>query len=160
MKNFSNAVVFSVVMLSASNAFAINKTEAVKVVNIVAAPAEAKDVLKRLNDKRTNVMTLGDRNAVLALVLNCKALLGSTEASASQRAKVVAVLKTLEAKLTAAITAQHDVVLVKLATEINALLVRIDKSWKKLNYKNNVYPREKGKFLELTTQALLNAKLA
>lgn len=158
MKNFSNAVVLCATLLFAGNALAVTKTEATNVAGRLSKLGVA--VVKfqeRMEKKRMKSnMTIGDKNALMDIVLSCKALLGSTETSATTRAKVVAVLVTLSKAVTAEINVNYDVELVKLAADINKLLIDVNNGWNRGYLKNTVNSFKKARFQDVATRAILN----
>lgn len=158
MKNFSKALVLSVAMLVAGSAKATDKTQAVEVANrLEKIGSVVTDFQKKMTDKYMHkYMTFGDVKALEAVILDCQALLGNVEVSATLRAKVAAILNTLQTAVRAELSANYSKELAQLALDIDALVARIEKSYKKLYYKDNVYPREKGQLRKLAVQAILN----
>src|SRR5665213_206087 len=99
MKNLSKAIVLSVTMLVAGNAFALTLQSARELVDRVAAlGASTEEVLKIekvLNDKYLKVYLLTpDIQKIREFVLTCPALIGN---SITTSAKTIAALKTYRA---------------------------------------------------------------
>lgn len=173
MKNFSKAIVLSVTMLVAGNAFALTKQDANEIVARVAKlgvnAEDLQKVQKALDDKYLkSYMLTTDVRKVRAFVLSCPALIG-TEATLS--AKTVAALKVFrthaaaeKAMLVAKISEATNATLAEVATEeltklikdIDALLARIEKNWTIKPFKGKTNPFQNRKFEKVTEAVILN----